>query len=38
MERQSGRRLQQRIWDETRDALEAGAPDVIDVYTKVAGK
>jgi hypothetical protein len=38
MERQSGRRLQQRIWDETRDALEAGAPDVIDVYTIVTGK
>jgi hypothetical protein len=38
MERQSGRKLQQRIWDETRTVLEAGVPDVIDVYTKVAGK
>jgi hypothetical protein len=38
MERQSGRILQQRIWDETRDVLEAGVPDVIDVYTTVAGK
>jgi hypothetical protein len=38
MERESGRKLQQRIWDETQEVLEAGAPDVIDVYTKVAGK
>jgi hypothetical protein len=38
MERQSGRKLQQRIWDETRTVLEAGVPDVTDVYTRVAGK
>jgi hypothetical protein len=38
MERQSGRKLQQRIWDETRNVLEAGVPDVNNVYTMVAGK
>jgi hypothetical protein len=38
MERQSGRRLQQRIWDETRNALEARVPDVIDIYKMVTGK
>jgi len=38
MEKQSGRRLQQRIWDETRNVLEAGVPDVIDVYKAVTGK
>jgi hypothetical protein len=38
MERQSGRRRQQHIWDDTRNVLEAGVPDVIDVYTMVASK
>jgi hypothetical protein len=38
MERQSGRDLQQRIWDETRDVLEAGAPDVVGVYSTVSKK
>lgn len=38
MERQSGLKLQQRIWDETRESLEAGAPDVVDVYKTVGGK
>ncbi|KAE9368006.1 short chain dehydrogenase reductase [Stipitochalara longipes BDJ] len=38
MERQSGRKLQQRIWDETRDVLEAGAPDISNVYAILDGK
>jgi hypothetical protein len=38
MERQSGKKLQQRIWDETRDVLEAGVSDVAGVYKGLAGK
>jgi hypothetical protein len=38
MERQSGRRLQQLIWDETRGVLEAGVPDVTDTYRLVGSK
>jgi hypothetical protein len=38
MDRQSGRKLQQRIWDETRNVLEAGVPGVADVYAKLPGK
>jgi hypothetical protein len=30
--------LQQRIWDETRNVLETGVPDVIDVYKTVTDK
>lgn len=32
MERQSGRKNQQRVWDETKEELESKAPDVRDVY------
>lgn len=32
MERKSGRVAQQRVWHETRDELEAKAPEVKDVY------
>jgi len=35
MERQSGLKLQQRIWEETRHALESGAPDSVDVYKTI---
>jgi len=38
MDRQSGRKLQQRIWDETKDVLEAGVPGVTDVYADLSGK
>jgi len=38
MERQSGHKLQQRIWDETRDVLEAGVPGIADVYKKMANE
>lgn len=32
MERQSGRKTQQRVWDETREELAGKAPDVKAVY------
>ncbi|OQO05735.1 hypothetical protein B0A48_09829 [Cryoendolithus antarcticus] len=32
MERASGQRYQQRVWDETRQELEANAPDIKAVY------
>jgi hypothetical protein len=38
MDRQSGRKLQQRIWDETKDVLEAGVPGATDVYAELSGK
>ena len=37
MERQSGRDKQQRVWDETKDALQ-GVPGVLDVYKMIGGK
>ena len=33
MTRQNGHRTQQRVWDETRQELEAKVPDVKAVYT-----
>ena len=38
MERQSGRKLQQRVWDETKSVLEKGVPDVVDVYKTIDDK
>ena len=38
MERPSGRRLQQRIWQETRDVLEGAVPEVKAVYALFDGK
>ena len=38
MERPSGRRLQQRIWQETRDVLEGAVPEVKPVYALLDGK
>jgi hypothetical protein len=32
MERQSGRKAQKRVWDETRRELEEKVPDVVAVY------
>ncbi len=33
MERSSGRALQQRIWQETRDVFEKAVPEVKGVYS-----
>ena len=38
MERPSGRRLQQRIWQETRGVLEGAVPEVKAVYALLDGK
>lgn len=32
MERESGRRAQQRVWEETRQELESKVPEVKSVY------
>lgn len=38
MERASGHIRQQRIWQETRDVLEKGVPEVKAVYAMFDGK
>jgi hypothetical protein len=38
MNRQSGLKLQQRVWDETKEILEGDSPDVIATYKKIGTK
>jgi hypothetical protein len=38
MERSNGRRLQERIWQETRDVFEEAVPDVKAVYALFDGR
>ena len=37
MDRQSGQKKQQRIWEETKTVLE-GVPGVSDIYKTIGGK
>jgi hypothetical protein len=38
MERKSGRAAEQRVWQETRDELEAKVPELKAVYKMLDGK
>ena len=38
MERASGKKAQQRVWDETRDELETKVPELRSVYEMLDAK